>query len=454
MNLTSTWPSPTTLHWLQQILLERFGHIFSLQVIGKDIIRLGLEDALFCIHLPADAAIYSRAASDLTCTTWNAAADGWQSALGKPLPAPGATNLRSPLVVQTGTGYYIHYDILGLTYWMLTRLEEVGRTDLDEHGRFPATSSHAFKHGYLERPVVDEWLHILGQVIQKTWPTLQLKPHQSNMKVSHDVDTPSRYGFRTVTGIVRAMAGDVLKRQDFKSALLAPWVRMNSKTALHPADPANTFNWIMDVSERHGLKSAFYFICGRTDASKDADYELEHPAIRELLRRIHARGHEIGLHPSYNSYQTPQTVFREAARLRRVAHQEGIEQTEWGGRMHYLRWEHPTTLQAWDQAGMGYDSTLSYADRPGFRCGTCFEYTAFDPVAGKALQLRIRPLIAMECTVIAPRYMGLGTGEVALKKFRELKDTCKAVGGCFTLLWHNSHFDSAAERGVYEALLA
>jgi hypothetical protein len=50
------------------------------------------------------------------------------------------------------------------------RVEEIGRTDLDNHERFPATSSHAFKHGYLDRPVVDEWLHLLGQVIQRQWP--------------------------------------------------------------------------------------------------------------------------------------------------------------------------------------------------------------------------------------------------------------------------------------------
>lgn len=454
MTSKCTWPTPAILAWLQQILLERFGYVFTLQSIGQDTIRLGRESDAASIDIPADAITFSRADSDLPYAIWNAAAEDWQSPFGKPLPTPGSTNLPTPLIVPTATGFRIHYDILGLTYWMLSRQEEAGRTDLDDHGRFPATASHAFKHCYLERPVVDEWLHILGQVIQKTWPELQLKQHQYSMKVSHDVDEPSRYGFRSVTGIVRAMAGDVLKRQDFKNALLAPWVRLNSKTALHPADPANTFDWIMDMSERHGLISAFYFICGRTDASKDADYELEHPAIRELMRRIHVRGHEIGLHPSYNSYQTPQTIFKEAARLRRVAHEEGIEQAEWGGRMHYLRWEHPTTLQAWDQAGMSYDSTLSYADRPGFRCGTCFEYPAFDPVAVKALKLRIRPLIAMECTVMAPRYMGLGTGEVALNKFRQLKDACKAVGGCFTLLWHNSQFDNAAERALYEAVLA
>lgn len=293
-----------------------------------------------------------------------------------------------------------------------------------------------------------------GPVSLRTWCGIPLKRPAFSMKVSHDVDGPGRYAFRSWGGIARAMAGGAVKRRDVKSAVLPLWVRLNSQTALHPADPANTFDWIMDVSERHGLTSAFYFICGRTDASKDADYEPEHPAIRELMRRIHRRGHEIGLHPSYATYQRPAAIVGEAQRLRAVAAAEGIHQDQWGGRMHYLRWEHPTTLRAWDAAGMDYDSTLSYADRPGFRCGTCFEYPAFDPVAGTLLKLRIRPLIAMECTVMAPRYMGLGTGEAAAAKFEQLKDACRAVGGCFTLLWHNSQFDTTPERALYQHVIA
>src|SRR5690606_9247845 len=136
--------------------------------------------------------------------------------------------------------------------------------------------------------------------------------------------------------------------------------------------------------------------CGRTDPSKDADYELEHPAIRELMRRIHKRGHEIGLHPSYNSFQSPETIQQEAQRLRKVMQEEGITQKALGGRMHFLRWQHPETLQACNDAGMTYDSTLSYADLPGFRCGSCFEYPAFNPVTQQLLDIRIRPLIAME----------------------------------------------------------
>lgn len=445
---------PAIYAWLQHILLERFGHPIRLKSVAPAIVRLSAIGSTTYIDICSDPATFSHAGAHLPCASWNGAAEGWQPALGGPLPAPGATALRTPLIEPLPTGFCIHYDVLGLTYWMLSRQEEVGYADLDDHGRFPASASHAFKHGYLDRPVVDEWLHILGQVVQRAWPQLQLRQHQFELKVSHDVDRPSRYGFGSAGNLIRKVAGDFLKRGDFKSPFVAPRVRLNTQTCLHPEDPANTFDWIMDVSERQGLVSAFYFICGRTDPDKDADYEPEHPAIRELMGRIHKRGHEIGLHPSFGTFNTPDLIAVEATRLKRICSEEGIEQQGWGGRMHYLRWETPTTMYGWENAGMTYDSTLGYADLPGFRCGTCFEYPAFDPIAGKQLNLRIRPLIAMECTVMNQRYIGLGTGAESFAKFMQLKDACRAVGGSFTLLWHNSEFTAPESRRLYQDVLA
>ncbi|WP_313089864.1 polysaccharide deacetylase family protein [Stutzerimonas nitrititolerans] len=438
--INKPWNTPAALAWLQILLQERFGHLFDvLPQSNSSRLAIALPGDARQISLKVDGAMFARSDSDLPCTEWSAPAEGWRTALPGCLPMPGAASPVVPLITATVNGWNIGYDILGLTYWMLNRIEEIGRTDLDNHGRFPATASHAYKHNYLERPVVDEWLHVLGQVISKTWPGIELKQHTFSMKVSHDVDAPSRYGFANAKGLLRAMAGDVLKRGDLKNPLRAPWIKLNSRNKIHSSDPYNTFEWIMDLSDQHGLTSAFYFICGRT-SDLDADYEPEHPAIRALMRRIHERGHEIGLHPSYNTYQHPQMIAVEAQRLRKIAAEEGIEQARWGGRMHYLRWEQPTTLRAWAEAGMDYDSTLSYADRPGFRCGTCFEYPAFDPVENRELKLRVRPLVVMECSVIDACYSGLGVGEAAQQKLKTLKDVCRKVNGCFTLLWHNSSF--------------
>ena len=443
----------SALRWLETLLSERFGHGLKISICpsGMSLCLMGAEGTLIFDTLQE---CFFDSHSNQPFSQWNPEEETWGSVLGGHLPAPGVSYLPAPLIEKRGINHYIHYDILGLTYWMLNRIEEIGRTDLDNHGRFPATASHAYNNGYLERPIVDEWLNILGQVIQRQWPHFQLQQHEFKICVSHDVDNPSRYGFKGWGAILRGMIADVVRRGDLKNALLAPWVRFNSNSRLHSRDPANTFDWIMDISEKHGLSSAFYFICGRTTHQFDADYEPAHRPIRALMRDIHQRGHEIGLHPSYGTYQSPSLLKEEADCLRRIAAEEGIEQTQWGGRMHYLRWEHPTTLRAWNDAGMTYDSSLGYADLPGFRCGTCFEYPAFDPVAGNPLTLRIRPLIVMETTILAAHYLGLNTGAESMVKFEQLKQACHAVKGCFTLLWHNCQLEKREERALYARLLS
>ena len=157
------------LRWLEIILTERFNHAWHLSRVDTGLC-LELVGAEGAIHFDALCEGFTQAHSEQPRTYWNAEHEGWLSALGGPLPAPGVAKLPSPLIVQHGTEHVIHYDILGLAYWMLARVEEIGRTDLDNHKRFPATSSHAYKHGYLGQPVVDEWLHVLGQAIQQQWP--------------------------------------------------------------------------------------------------------------------------------------------------------------------------------------------------------------------------------------------------------------------------------------------
>lgn len=441
--------STPSRRWLQTILAERFGHSFQL-VQSDDCVELRLPGSTEAVVFDCQFDEFCRAASDLPHQWWDAEREGWSSVLGGALPAPGASKLNSPLIEKRGADYVVHYDIPGLIFWMLARIEEIGRTDLDEHQRFPAASSHAFKHGYLMRPVVDEWLHILGQVIQRQWPAIRLKQHQFKTFLSHDVDRPSRYAFASLPHIIKRMGGDVL-RGNFKSALSISQLRKKTQTRLLTADVCNTFDWIMDQSERIGEQSAFYFICGGTN-NKDAEYDIGHPAIRDLLRRIHARGHEIGLHPSYDCYRNPEMLKQQANLLRQACAEEGIHQKYWGGRMHYLRWQQPTTLRAWDEAGMSYDSTLSYADHAGFRCGTCFEYPGFDAVEDKALSVRVRPLVVMEASLFNRKYMNLNDDE-AVSRFKELKNKCRLVNGQFSLLWHNSEFYNRSRKEIYRNVI-
>lgn len=373
--------------------------------------------------------------------------------IGK-IPAPGTEKApRALTTTEKSSGdLTIHYDVMGLTLWMLSRAEEIGRADLDEHERFPARSSHALNNNYLELPIVDLWMGKLGEIVKKHWPDTKLCKHQYQPFVSHDVDTPSRYGFRNLKSFTGLCAREFLQTRSFPQLFTALKIKLNGKD-IADNDPDNTFNWLMDLSERHNIKSAFYFICGRTNHHKDALYNPDDPAITQLMKNIYKRGHEIGLHPSYNCFESEENFLKEAQSLKSICKKNKINQSGFGGRMHYLRWRMPNTAHFWAQANMRYDSTLGYADHAGFRCGTCREYPAIDAITGKTIDLIIRPLIAMEVTIINDQYMGLGNGEVAFEKMKELIDKCRSVNGNFTLLWHNSNFKNVSDKDLYERIL-
>ena len=90
----------------------------------------------------------------------------------------------------------------------------------------------------------------------------------------------------------------------------------------------------------------------------------------------------------------------------------------------FLRYKISTTPQYLNDVGLDYDETLSYADVPGFRCGICYDYPAFNLQTREKINLIIRPLILMECGVLDKDYLGLDIENgAALDKILQLKNT-------------------------------
>jgi hypothetical protein len=381
--------------------------------------------------------------------------DSVQEVLGEsevPILSRPEDPLPNPLVEFGDNEVKINFDILGSIFYTLTRAEEIASPVRDEHGRFPAKASHAYLNGYLHRPVVDEYIEILWWCMKRLWPRLERRPRQFRMVLSHDVDIPFAEAFSSPARVLRSFGGDIIKRRDPARAFkrIGNWVA--TRRGDFKRDTNYTFDRIMDISEKHGLQSAFYFKTACTNPEFDCNYSIDHPYIRQMMREIHSRGHEIGFHPSYETYRDPVQTKKEFDKLLQVCEEEGIDQRNWGGRQHYLRWEAPTTWRNWSEAGLNYDSTLSYADCAGFRCGTCHEFPVFDVEQGKELPLIERPLIVMEGSLFGENYMDL-SHEEAFAHAKMLKDQCRKYGGDFTLLWHNSSFQSERDWEVYQEII-
>ena len=87
---------------------------------------------------------------------------------------------------------------------------------------------------------------------------------------------------------------------------------------------------------------------------------------------------------------------------------------------------------------MEFDSTMGYADNPGFRCGICTEYSVFNILSRKKLNLKEKPLIAMDTTFADYQKNSPEETQIQLDN---LINSVKKYKGTFVLLWHNSSFD-------------
>ena len=349
---------------------------------------------------------------------------------------------------------WLGLDVFGSAFFLLSRYEEVAAPVCDAHDRFPASASLAAQEDFLERPLVDEYIEILWSAMLRLWPGIKRPQIRGQVRYSCDVDAPYEPSSTSPRLLLRALAGDIIKRHSPAKARSRIAAVRGVRRGNFSQDPNHSFERIMDLCEAEGHSGAFYFISGHSAGAIDGCYTLDEAIIGGLLRRIYERGHEIGMHGSYNSFRDLAVLQRERAALLNACEAAGAPIAIKGNRQHFLRWDSAMTPSLLALSGFDYDTTGGFADRPGFRYGTARRFAMWDWREERALTLIQQPLIVMECSVIAPRYLGLGYSEEALGKMLELKSRALRYGGDFTLLWHNSHLDTADDWRFLHQLLA
>jgi hypothetical protein len=330
-----------------------------------------------------------------------------------------------PFAERLGDGSIIFYaDIFAVALFMLSRWEETVVSTLDDHDRFPAAASVAYRQGFLDRPIVDEYALILREWLKVIRPRFEPVTRRFSVRLSHDVDDVRRFSWpyrigRAIGIALRRRRALLQYGRDFVSLLRSP-------------DPFTGIYQLADLSEQYGFSSAFYFQAAESGAY-DRGYDLASRHIRGCVNALRERGHEIGFHGGYRAFADRERLLREKARFER-----SLDQPARGGRQHYLRFIAPQTWRIWEEVGLEYDSTLGFADHEGFRCGSCHPFRPFDLEKNRELDLLEVPLLVMDGTL--RRYRGL-TPQQGKDVILKIAQRCYQVNGVFTMLWHNSSLE-------------
>ncbi|HWH60033.1 MAG TPA: polysaccharide deacetylase family protein [Terriglobales bacterium] len=324
-------------------------------------------------------------------------------------------------------------DLLTSILLTLSRYEEAVSEKRDNHGRFSAVGSLAAEHRFLDRPIIDEYGLAFQQALTYLMPGWAPPARELRVKLSHDIDQVGM-PFR-----LRPVLGHTLARRNPGATL------RDITSVLGAAEPSylKCVRTICKLSMERGLDSALYWKSPPA-SDNDTGYSLHESRTQNVIHWARGQGIEMGAHPGYYTYGSPEKLKAEFDYIRCAVGESLI-----GGRQHYLRWS-PTTWEHWEACGVGYDSTVGYADQIGFRAGTCIPYKPWLLGPGREAHLLEIPLIVMDATVAT--YMSIPE-EKQLDRITPLIDKCRLVGGVFTLLWHNASLLEPGYGNTYIQLL-
>lgn len=346
-----------------------------------------------------------------------------------------------PIFFQT-LGEDIPFDLFAASFFLLTRYEEYLEKEKDKHDRYPPEKSLAFRHGFLEQPIVDQWVMKLKKMLKEKYPELEFSVRRFQFIPTIDVDNVYVYrhkgpfinGYHIIKDILK---GDAEKAKYRLSVILRlredPYFNLKKITAIH---------------QHCGTMPVFFFHCG---CYGKYDKKTFIPSFRyRNARKNISRDFIVGMHPSYHAGYSPRIFQME----RRAMERSTLDKKVFHSRFHYLRFRMPQSFQLLASEKIAHDWSMGYSSRPGFRAGTTFPYHFYNLKNEKAYRLLIHPFVVMDKTLKSD--LGLNREE-ARQYMLNLIEKVRETNGVFVSVFHNENLtDAFSWRGwkkMYYSLL-
>ena len=335
----------------------------------------------------------------------------------------------------------VPFDIFSATFYLVSRYEEYLPHIKDHYNRFTAKESLAYKHHFLDRPLVNLWIKECQKIIENKHNDFVF-PNQTFTYTS-TIDVDNAFYFLE-KGLVRTAAS-------FIKAIL-----QNDKDHLHfrknvlmgkQADPYDTFEYQLKINQQFDV-DVIYFILLADYGTNDKNCSVHSRKFQLLIKHLSDYS-RVGIHPSFSSNSNIDTLQMEVKRLERIINEE-VKLS----RQHFLKLDIPKTYRNLIELSIEHDYTMGYASHTGFRASICTPYFFYDLEQETATNLKIHPFAVMDATL--KHYLMLNPDE-SINYIEKIINEVKAVDGHFISLWHNETWSDYEQwkgwKTVYERML-
>lgn len=312
-------------------------------------------------------------------------------------------------------------DVLGSVFYVISLYDDFLNEETDEHDRNIGSRSLLFKMKWLNKLVIERWSEAFISFIE-TQNACSLKAKKIAFNIIPTFDIDNVYAYRLKKGWRKYMsiARDIVKYDRMRLK------ERNEVLAGLKKDPYDTFDKIEEISSRGFEVKVFWLLGEYGTFDRNVDYDNEHH--RRLINEVNDFA-TVGLHPSYKSNESLNSLKAEKSRIEEILDREVTDT-----RQHFLKVKLPYTFLDLEKAGFTDDNSLGYADEIGFRAGIARPFMWFNLKENRVSKLKLHPISYMDGTL--NEYMELNVDE-AVKMVRMLKSEVETYGGNFVALWHN-----------------
>ena len=328
-------------------------------------------------------------------------------------------------------------DPFASVFYLLSRMEEYGEILTDSHERFPANKSIQFQFGWLKQLMCERWTVEIFEFLNEQGVTvIKYKPRPSKIIPTFDID--NTYAYKLKDGS-RKLLSKVL---DFSKGNKARIEERKQVLAGELKDPYDTFDQILAI-EKRGFDVKLFWLLGNY-GNFDRNIRFSNEEHQKLIKKM-SKTCKIGIHPSYKSNSSNESLSKEITRLSEVL----VHQVQCS-RQHFLKVRMPETYIQLLKNDVTDDYTMGYPSEIGFRTGTSRPYFWYDLQKNYKTDLILHPFAYMDGTLL--EYKNWSISE-AKEKIDELYQEFKQFGGEFIFLWHNETIgDYGKWRGWSEVL--
>jgi len=319
-------------------------------------------------------------------------------------------------------------DLPASVFFMISRWEETAIKEKDDHGRFPGGLSLAVKHGFIKRPVVDEYIGFLKEIIKKLDTSVSFSEHTPELIITCDVDSFEKFNSGHT---LKMFAGHLIKRLD-PVLFATDLVKYLGKTFFGVKDPYQTFDRIFSIAEKFNTKPVFFILTSPEDPYSDGWFTTAEKDI-VMFGSLKQKNAEIGLHYGYFSLLNEKNIISEKTYLEKKYNIK-VEK----GRAHFLQFNIRSSFDILEKAGIKDDYSLGYSRHAGFRCGTGRAFKPWNIDRKQAYNMIEHPLIVMDTTLYAHNKLN----KIQIKaEFEYFMNISKMYQTDLTILIHNSSPD-------------